>query len=183
MRTFYLLHIRYSIRGMARAYVIDDIITATDTGRASALVLLDFSRAFDCICTELLIADMSCYGVSRDVCNWFRAFLTKISLWLLYAELENGTDIIKSKTKTVCRGTPQGSILSPNLFILYTSDLVHTLKYCNVHLFAVDTQIYHSFSSIVTMKAINELNQDLAIVSDWDNRNAMVLNPNKFKCI
>lgn len=33
----------------APAHVIDDLITATDTGEASTRVLLDFSRAFDCI--------------------------------------------------------------------------------------------------------------------------------------
>lgn len=165
----------------ALAHVIDDIITATDTGKVSALVLLDFSRAFDCISTELLIAKMSCYGVSRGVCDWFRSFLTNRRQ---YVEIQNlSGDIIKSGAKTVGRGTPQGSILSPILFILYTSDLVHNLKYCNVHLYADDTQIYHSFLPTDTMKAINDLNQDLAIVSEWASRNALVLNPNKSKYI
>ena len=60
----------------ALANVTDDIVSASDEGYGIMLVLLDFSRAFDCINIKLLLAKMSYYGVTQSACDWFCSFLT-----------------------------------------------------------------------------------------------------------
>lgn len=48
----------------ALSAVTDDILSASDNGNGSILVLLDFSRAFDCINIELMLAKLYYYGIS-----------------------------------------------------------------------------------------------------------------------
>lgn len=163
----------------ALAHVSDDIVTATDSGMCSALVLLDFSRAFDCLNIDLLIAKLSYYGISDEACCWFRSYLTNRSQ---YVEIttEQG-ESLHSDRKNVTKGTPQGSILSPILFILFTADLPKHIKYCKTHLYADDTQIYYSFKPEYAETSIDLINEDLNNISDWANKNSLILNASKTK--
>lgn len=97
----------------ALAHVTDEIITASDSGLGSILVLLDFSRAFDCINQELLLEKLRHYGLSEGACSWFQSYLHDR---MQYVEVEDGGGLFtKSDCRPVTRGCPQGSILSPLL--------------------------------------------------------------------
>lgn len=124
---------------------------------------------------------MAYYGVSAPSCKWFESFLTGRRQ---YVEIQtNKGEIVKSDIRTISRGTPQGSILSPLLFILYTADLLKHLEHCNAHLYADDTQIYHSFSPNNVSTALVQINKDLDMIADWSRRNNLVLNPTKSQFI
>jgi hypothetical protein len=81
----------------------------------------------------------------------------------------------------VPRGTPQGSILSPILFSIFTADMPEQLQVCKYHLYADDTQIYYSFNSKDTVEALTKINKDLDEISKWAAKNSLVLNPAKSK--
>lgn len=165
----------------ALAKVTDDVITASDKGMGTVLVLLDFSRAFDCLNPTLLIAKMRYYGVSDLSCQWFQSFLSNRQQFV-ELQTEQGS-LVASSTRSISRGTPQGSILSPLLFVLYTSDLVARLKHCGVHLYADDTQLYYSLTPQDLDTALAKINEDLSAVADWSVKNNLVLNPNKSQFI
>lgn len=78
---------------------------------------------------------------------------------------------------------PQGSILGPLLFILYTADISNCLLNCKYHLYADDLQLYISFHQHYADQAIKQLNEDLERISDWSVRNSLELNPGKSKFI
>lgn len=161
--------------------VTDDLITASDAGLSSALILLDFSRAFDCLNPEMLIAKLSYYGFSNETCKWFRTFLTGREQ-CVETEGFHGMKLMSSVGR-IRRGVPQGSILSPILFSIFTADLPYNIVNCKYHLYADDTQLYFSFDANSTLEAISLINDDLNKIFDWANRNSLVLNPEKSKML
>ena len=74
-------------------------------------------------------------------------------------------------------GVPQGSILGPLLFILYTNDLPNSLTNSKAILFADDTTIYTSSTNIVQL--YESINKDLDSLSEWFRANRLSLNISK----
>ena len=84
-----------------------------DEGKCGILILLDLSTAFDTVDHELLIGDLMYIGVKGVALKWFKRYLENGS----YHVIINGT---KSERRTLHRGVPQGSVLGPILFSIYT---------------------------------------------------------------
>lgn len=159
--------------------VVDDILVAQDSGESTILVLLDYSRAFDTINPTILLAKLAYYGFDSLSLKWFTSYLTER---IQYVETRHEDGSVSSSTKSlVPRGVPQGSILGPLLFILYTADIVDNIINCKYHLYADDLQLYISFKPEATPFAVAKLNEDLNRVSTWSDRQNLVLNPVKSK--
>lgn len=56
--------------------VTDNIISAQDKGLCTLLVLLDFTRAFECINLDLLLSKLSYYGFDIRPCHWSHSYTT-----------------------------------------------------------------------------------------------------------
>ena len=87
-----------------------------DKRRITAMVLLDFSKAFDSISNFLLLEKLQTYGVSPNVLQWFASYLSQRRQHVRVGK-------ILSTFRTVIYGVPHGSILGPLLFNSYTHDL------------------------------------------------------------
>ncbi|CAH2100188.1 unnamed protein product [Euphydryas editha] len=161
----------------ALLHVTDDLSEASDMGLSSIMVLLDYSRAFDCLQPELLLAKLKYYGFSKDTCEWFESFLTHRQQRVV-TENRNG-ELKFSTLRTLEKGVPQGSLLSPLLFTIFTADLHKHIKHCKYHLYADDTQLYYSFDSEDMQDAMNKINEDLGNIYDWSRNNSLFLNPSK----
>jgi hypothetical protein len=148
-------------------------------GEGSILVLLDFSRAFDTINTTLLLSKLTYYGFESTTVKWFTSYLSKRTQ---FVETRNDGGLISVSTALpVDRGVPQGSILGPLLFILYSADIVGSIRSCNYQLYADDLQLYISFKPDAIKTAIAKLNTDLGHISQWCDKNNLVLNSEKSK--
>ena len=83
-------------------------------------------------------------------------------------------------------GVPQGSVLGPLVFILYThplSKLISTFKNISHHLYADDTQIYITITPQNASTAIPELQSCLESVQLWMDSSKLKLNPDKTEFI
>lgn len=101
--------------------VADNIRLALDTGQSAMLVLLDLSAAFDTISHRTLVHRLWEMGIRGTVLNWLRSYLTDRT-----SKVQIGT--LVSRSQTVNKGVPQGSILSPTLFNLYVAPLARVIR-------------------------------------------------------
>jgi len=99
------------------------------------IIYLDFRKAFDSVPHERLLTKLKTYGITRNVLEWIRMFLSGRT-----QRVKVGSDM--SNKKDVLSGIPQGSILGPILFTLFINDLQDIVS-SNCKVFADDTKIYN----------------------------------------
>ena len=148
-----------------------------DSGKTTALVLLDLSAAFDTLDHSSIIELLSgWYGISETTLNLVRSYLSN------QVQRVKLLDKLGEPFKTDY-SVPQGSVLGPLLFTLYTTPLsiVISRHYICHHLYADDTQIYLSLSK--TDPEMSLAQQCLQDVSDWMIPSQLKLNPDKTEFI
>ena len=97
-------------------------------------VFLDISKAFDKVWHEGLLYKLKSMGISGELYNLLESYLSG----RFQRVLLNGQS---SSWKPALAGVPQGSILGPLLFLVYSNDLPNGLK-SNAKLFADDTSLF-----------------------------------------
>ena len=126
--------------------LIEDSKSALDKHMHVGLLLLDLSKAFDCLPHRLLWCKLHAYGVSRGACS------------LLHSYLNNPFQRVKiSASRSDCvkmtKGVPQGSILGLMLFNIFTNDLIYVLNdVCPLYSYADDNTraFFHSMDILRT---------------------------------
>lgn len=154
--------------------VSDDILEECDSGNITALVLLDFSKAFDTLQHKLLVSILHFVGLGKDAIKLLTDYLSYRT-----QKVKFNSNISKSLLLTT--GVPQGSILGPLLFSIYTSNFCNKVIHSNFHMYADDTQLYLSFKKEHKEAASRKLIHDLNIIAKLSHDHLLFLNPNKSK--
>lgn len=159
----------------ALLYIQNDLLLAANEQKLSALILLDLSAAFDTIDHQILLTRLSSfYGISGSALSLLASYLTDRT----QSVCVNSTTTAPSQMPT---GVPQGSVLGPLLFTLYTSPLsqLFTDSHVSFHLYADDTQMYLSFSAADSEPALSTLSFKLDTIHTWLTSNRLTVNPSK----
>ena len=125
-----------------------DILRAMDNQEVVCLVLLDLSAPFDTVNHDTLITRLrDRFGIGGTALEWFRSYLSGRSQCVAIGDLI--VDGALSDTKSLSHGVPQGSVLGPIAFTLYTTPLGDI---CRAH------DIFSSYM-LMTNKSISPLSQ------------------------
>nr|CAI5864354.1 unnamed protein product [Callosobruchus analis] len=154
--------------------IVVDVLSAKDIGEYTVLVFLDFTRAFDTLNHKLLLSILKHIGVDKQTENFFENYL----LYRKQRVILNGNT---SPFLNLRSGVPQGSVLGPLLFIIYTSQLEHCLKYSKFHLYADDTQLYSSYKYQDRQTVCQYINEDLNNYINLSADHCLVNNASKPK--
>ncbi len=163
---------RYHSTETAILRVHNDLVCAIDRKRMTVLILLDLSAAFDTIDHDILLRRLkNRFGIQGVPLEWFRSYLCRRS-----QRVQTGGGL--SNEQFLDFSVPQGSILGPILFSLYTAPLGDIARKHSMDnmFYADDTQLYvtldNSLSTTNIEKCVDE-------IRSWMAKNMLKLNDAK----
>ncbi len=144
----------------------------------TSVVALDISKAFDKVWHKaFLLSFPPSDSIPLSVLSSRVSFLID-PLLLLWTVI----------VLTINSGIPQGSVLSPTLFLMFINDLL-SITSCSIHFYADDTTLHYStsFSSRPNLQSLDHfrleaserLTSDLALISEWGRKNLVSFNASK----
>lgn len=148
--------------------VVHDLALSINNRSQIDMILLDLSKAFDCVSHTKLIAKVEHAIGKGEVSAWITAFLTHRSQFVMF-------DHMPSDVVPVTSGVPQGSVLGPLLFLIFINDITNNIG-CKIKLFADDCVIYKEINS---HNDHLDLSDSLNTLAEWCSQWQMSINVNK----
>ena len=164
-----------------------NVIRALENQEVACLILLDLSVAFDTIDHNTLLRRLETrFAVTDTALNWLRSYLTNRT-----QAVTVGNPLLKDSRSAFVLlklGVPQGSILGPILFTIYTAPTGDICRNNNVefHLYANDTPLYLSFKPSKLnskLNCITRIENCINEINVWMTQNLLKLNSDKTEFI
>ncbi len=133
------------------------------------MLFVDYSSAFNTIVPATQVVKLQTLGLNRSLCSWILDFLTGRSQ---VVRMGNNT----SSPLTLNTGAPQGCVLSPLLYSLYTHD-------CTATQLQRHRQIYwwHNVIGLITDNDETAYREEVSTLIKWCQENHLSLNIDKTK--
>ena len=135
-------------------------------------LLIDLSKAYDCVNHDLIIAKLKAYGVGENSLRLIQNYLSQRQ-----QRVKVGSSF--SEWLEIILGIPQGSILETILFNAFINDLLLFIKETSICNFTDDTTLYACGKELDTISFKLEIQTNIAM--QWLKDNEMVANPSKFQ--
>ena len=154
--------------------LVEDWKAALENNHHVAAILMDLSKAFDCLPHQLVIAKLRAYGMSENASALILSYLSS---------RQQRVKLLNVKSEWAClqKGVPQGSIMGPLIFNVFMNDIYLSIVNTNLYNYADD----NSMAAIgrTKLEVIQCLKLDAEIAIQWFKDNKMEANPSKFQYI
>uniref|UniRef100_A0A4W4EES8 Reverse transcriptase domain-containing protein n=1 Tax=Electrophorus electricus TaxID=8005 RepID=A0A4W4EES8_ELEEL len=156
----------------AIAHLLHTTLTHLDEGRGNYVKMLfvDYSSAFNTIIPSLLTTKLGDLGLHTSLCDWISNFLTDRPQSVRVGNCASSTLILST-------GAPQGCVLSPLLYSVYTYNCTATSSSNIIVKFADDTVIVGLISDNDERAYLEEIKH----LENWCQENNLLLNVSKTK--
>lgn len=135
-------------------------------------VFLDIKGAYDNVIPKILINDLIDLGLPKKIVAFIDNLISKRNI--IYC-LNNNIE-----EKSVCKGLPQGSVLSPILYSIYTRKLESLIENpINILQFADDLCLYNSENNVSIEGQVEKVEREIAKITPWLADRGLELAPEK----
>jgi len=143
----------------------NDINKTINNKGTTVAVFFDFSKAFDMLWKDGLIHKLHNMGINGRIKSWIEDFLSDRKIRVKV----NNT---LSAEYSLQNGTPQGSVISPVLFLIMINDFPTTMPDTNTSLFADDSSIWRSGRNLqhIIKKLVPDINKIEIWCDNWGFR-------------
>ena len=157
--------------------MVENIKKSVEAGKVVCVVLMDLSRAFDCIPYKLFLSKLRAYGFSHSACELFLSYYRNRKV-KQRVKLGN----CRSEWEYVYKGSAQGSLMGPQSYNMFTNDMLFILDDdVDIYNYADDNTFVCSGYDYDSVK--HTLLQNVNNVISWFKNNNLKVNPDKFQCI
>ena len=157
--------------------MLDRVICDLDEGKTRFCIFLDLSKVFDTINHSILLHKHNYYGFRRGSLNLLNSYLSNRKQYVQFGST-------KSSLSNIMTGVPQGAILGPLLFIIYTNDINKASSILRLLIYADETTLYSTICDLKSrdIKIISSLiNVEPDKINEWLMANQLSLNVKKSK--
>ena len=158
----------------ALAYLTNEIYNNLDKRKKTIGIFLDLSKAFDSISHSILLNSLKSFGIVGTALQIFKSYLEHRT-----QQVRIGNTV--SEIGQINNGVPQGTVLSPILYIMYVAALSNLNINGKIYSYADDTAIIVSDSTWDTVW--NKSEADMLIIDKWFLANNLKINYDKSKFV
>ena len=154
----------------------DNIQAARHESHRTVVCFFDYAKAYDKVWRDGLISKMLDLEIPPRFVRYVRHFLSGRNTWV---EVNN----TKSKKFLLKEGLPQGSCISPLLFLIFINDIDANLDMMTTaSLFADDTSAWRR-DGVVRGSGRRLMQEEIDKILEWANKWKMSINADKTKCM
>ena len=155
--------------------IIDEIQQHLLDKNYVAMILLDNSCAFDTVDHKILCSKLKKYfNFGNNAIKLIESYLSNRSFSVIINDA-------KSTSSPLYHGVPQGSLLGPLLYIIYTKEIENIARKfnININLYADDVQLYVAFNLNNQNKIKSNLLECITEIKTWNDQNFLKINMDK----
>lgn len=156
--------------------IVEIIASAFKNKQTAALLLIDFSKAFDRVSHPGLLRKLIELKIPRKI-------ITLIASYLNERKFQIKINNTISSTREINSSVPQGSLLSPTLFLFYVADFPSWPEDPNTHLNQYADDVALVSTSKKPNYAISRIKSKINEIEDWCKKWKVLINARKSKLL